>query len=174
MFDKLVDVLLELAGLFKFWTVLDPYEQGVLLRLGTYVTVLEPGFHFIWPIGVDRVIAEHVVPRTHSLGPQSATTLDGKQIGFEAVITLRVRDIKVAFLEVEHGEDAVKDSCSGTICQVLSQCTWSAIIASESDVLDRITAACRKKGFRFGLEIMGVQFSTMSIVRTIRILGAIH
>jgi regulator of protease activity HflC (stomatin/prohibitin superfamily) len=169
LFDRLVDIVLQFVELGKFWYVCEPFEAGVKTRLGRFVTVLEPGFHWCWPLGVDRVVTEHTVPRTHMLGPQSATTKDGKQIGFEAVITVKVNDIRKALLEVEHSEDAVKDSCAGTIGQVLSTCEWRDIISDEA-VLDKITAACRKKGFRFGLEVMSVQFSSMALTRSLRLL----
>lgn len=169
MFDKLVDILVEFVSLGKFWYVIEPYEAGVKTRLGKFVTVLEPGFHWCWPLGVDHITTEHTVPRTHMLGPQSATTKDGKSIGFEAVITVRVRDIKAAILEVEHSEDAVRDSCAGTIGQVLGTATWADILDGDA-VLEKITKACRLKGFRFGLEVMSVQFSSMALTRSIRLL----
>lgn len=170
MLDRLVDILLQFIELFKPWTVIMPYEGGVLIRLGKFVRVLEPGFHWVIPLGVDHVCSENVVPRTHSLEAQSTTTSDGKQIGWQAVITYKVRDVKVALLEVEDAEHAIKDSCSGTIGQVLSTLTWSDIL-SDSGYLDKVTSACRKKGFRYGLEVSAVQFSTMSLVKSLRLLG---
>lgn len=169
MFDKLVDVLLEFLHLFRFWIVIEPYEAGVRTRLGKFVDVMEPGFHWRWPLGVDHVVTEYTVPRTHTLGAQSATTKDAVQVGFEAVITVKIRDIKKALLEVEHHEDAVRDSCMGTIGQVLSTVTWDDILQGEV-VLDKITEACRRKGFKFGLEVMAVQFSSMAKTRSIRLL----
>ena len=169
MFDRLVDTILQFIELGKFWYVIQPYEAGVRTRLGKFVDILEPGFHWCFPLGIDHVMSEYTVPRTHTLGAQSATTSDGIAIGFEAVITVKVRDIKAALLEVEHSEDAIKDSCAGTIGQVLSTVTWNAILDGEA-VLEKITAACRKKGFRYGLEVMGVQFSSMAKTRSIRLL----
>ena len=170
MFDRLVDLLIEGIHLFVFWTVLEPYEQGVLLRLGRFVRVLEPGLTWVFPFGIDHVLFESVVPRTHSLPDQSCTTQDGRQVGFQSVITYRVRDINTALLEVDHSEDAIKDSCTGTICHVLSQCTWDEIF-KDSGVLDKVLLQCRKRGFKYGIEILSVQFATISLVRTLRLLN---
>jgi regulator of protease activity HflC (stomatin/prohibitin superfamily) len=170
MFDRLVDILLQFLELFKCWAILEPYEGGIQTRLGKFVKVLEPGFYWLLPFGIDRTEREHMVPRTHSLGDQSVTTLDNTQVGFQAVITYKVRDIKVALLEVEDSEHAIKDSCAGTIGTVLAQCTWDEIRQS-TDVLEKVTAACRKRGFRFGLEITSVQFATMGLTRTLRLLN---
>jgi regulator of protease activity HflC (stomatin/prohibitin superfamily) len=170
MFDRFVDIVLEFISLGKFWIVLEPYEQGILLRLGKFVRVLEPGLTWLIPLGVDYVLSESVVPRTHSLPDQSCTTVDGKQIGFQAVITYRVNDIKKALLDVHHHEDAIRDSCAGTIGHILSTREWKEIIESE-DVVERVTLACRKKGFRWGLEVTAVNFATLSLCRTLRLLN---
>ena len=169
MFDRLLDTILQFIDLFKFWVVLDPYEAGVLLRLGRFIRVLEPGFHWLIPFGVDRYLHEHTVPRTHSLMPQSVTLTDGKQVGFEAVITYNVRDIKVALLEVEDSEHAIQDSCAGTIAHTVAKCTWQEIVDT-TEWENRVLKACRLRGFKFGLEITGVQFSTMALIRTIRLM----
>lgn len=170
MFDKLVDLLVGCVGLFRFWVIINPYESGVKLRLGKLVGVLKPGWNWMMPFGVDQYEHEHIVPRTHTLDPQSVTLADGKQVGFQAVITYKVRDIEVALLQVEDSDHAIRDSCAGTIAHAISRCTWCELVESD-DWADRVLKACRQRGFRFGLEITSCQFSTLALVKTLRILN---
>jgi len=170
VFDKLVEIVIQFAELFKFWVVMAPFEGGVKLRLGKYVKNLEPGWNWMIPFGIDQYEHEHIVPRTHTLDPQSVTLKDGRQVGFQAVITYKVRDIKVALLEVEDSEHAIKDACAGTIAHTVAVCTWDELVQSEEWV-DRVLTAVRKRGFKFGLEITSVQFSTLALVKTLRILN---
>jgi regulator of protease activity HflC (stomatin/prohibitin superfamily) len=169
MFDKLVEIVIQFAELFKFWVVMNPYEAGVKLRLGKYVNNLDPGFNWMIPFGIDQYEHEHIVPRTHSLPAQSVTLADGKQVGFEAVITYKVRDIEVALLQVENSDHAIQDSCAGQIAHTIMQCTWSELVESE-DWNDRVLKACRQRGFKFGLEITNVQFSTLALMKNLRLL----
>jgi len=169
MFDKLVEIVIQFAELFKFWVVMNPYEAGVKLRLGKYVKNLDPGFNWMIPFGIDQYEHEHIVPRTHSLPAQSVTLADGKQVGFEAVITYKVRDIEVALLQVENSDHAIQDSCAGQIAHTIMQCTWSELVESE-DWNDRVLKACRQRGFKFGLEITNVQFSTLALMKNLRLL----
>lgn len=170
MFDKLVDLLVGCVDLFRFWVIIAPYESGVKLRLGKFIKVLDPGWNWMIPLGIDQYEHEHIVPRTHTLDPQSVTLKDGRQVGFQAVITYKVRDIKVALLEVEDSEHAIKDACAGTIAHTVAMCTWDELVQGD-DWVDRVTAAARKRGFRFGLEITSVQFATLALVKTLRILN---
>jgi regulator of protease activity HflC (stomatin/prohibitin superfamily) len=170
MLDRLFEFVLSCLDLLRFWVVLQPFERGVQTRLGKFVKVVEPGLTFIIPLGIDHVYFETVVPRTHSLEDQSCTTTDGKQIGFQAVLTYSIRDIEAAILSVNHHEDALKDSCTGAICHTLSEYTWDSIVKNE-EVLDKVTANCRKKAEKYGIKLISVQFATMSLVRTIRLLN---
>jgi regulator of protease activity HflC (stomatin/prohibitin superfamily) len=168
MFDKLVDVILGFLHLFKFWIVIQPYEQAVQLRLGHYRRILSEGLHWLIPFGVDYCISEHIVPTTHSLGDESVTSQDGKSVGFHAVVTYRVSNIEKATLEVADSDHAVRDATCGEIGRVMRELTWDQM--REPDLADKLTVACRKRGWRYGIEIMNVQLAGLALCRSIRIM----
>ena len=168
MLDKLIDFLIQCIELFKFWIVVHPYEAGVMMRLGRFIRVIECGFHWMLPFGIDHAITEHIVPTTHSLGDESTISKDGKSIGFHAVVTYKVRDIQKALLDVEDVNHAVRDACSGEIGRVMRESMWEEMLAE--DILEKLTAACRKRGFRYGIEIMSVQLAGLAQVRSIRLM----
>lgn len=168
MLDRLVDFIIGCLELFRFWQIVAPYEEGVQIRLGKFNRILASGLHFILPFGVDHCLIQCVVPTTHSLGDESITTKDDKSIGFHAVVTYQVRDIKKALLDIEDVNHAVRDACSGEIGRVLRESTWAEILAP--DMLEKLTTACRKRGFRYGIEVMAVQLAGVSLVRSIRLM----
>jgi regulator of protease activity HflC (stomatin/prohibitin superfamily) len=172
MLDKLIDLLVEFLGLFKCWHVVDPYEEGLVLRLGKLHRHIDCGFHWIIPLGVERVLDEHVVPAVHVLENECITTRDDRTVGFRAVVTYRVTDIEKVLLKVEDGNHAVVDACAGEIARVLKEMTWEEIRAP--GLFDALTAAARKRGFRFGVEIMSVQLAGLALCRAIRLMGEIR
>jgi regulator of protease activity HflC (stomatin/prohibitin superfamily) len=169
MFDRLIDMVIQFIELFRFWTVIDPYEEALVLRLGKLHRHLLCGWHLVIPFGIERILTEHVVPAVRVLENESATTKDGKSIGFRAVATYRVRDIEKVLLEVEDGNHAVVDACAGEVTRVLRESTWEDIMQPE--IMDKVTAAARKRAFRFGVEIMSIQFTGMTLCRSIRLMG---
>lgn len=168
MLDKLIDFIVQFIGLFKFWVVMHPYEAGVQLRFGKFRKVLDCGFHWMLPFGIDEQLSEHIVPTTHSLGDESTTSKDGKSVGFHAVVTYKVRDIQKTMLEVDDVHHAVRDACCGEIGRVMRESTWEEMLAE--DILEKLTGACRKRGFRYGIEVMSVQLAGISLVRSLRIM----
>jgi regulator of protease activity HflC (stomatin/prohibitin superfamily) len=168
MLDRLIEFFISCIELFKFWQVVAPYEEGCQIRLGKFHRVLGSGLYFILPFGIDHCLIQCVVPTTHSLGDESITTKDDKSIGFHAVVTFQVRDIKKAMLDIEDVHHAVLDACSGEIGRVLRESTWAE--TRDPEMLDKLTTACRKRGFRFGIEVMAVQLAGISLVRSIRLM----
>lgn len=169
MFDRLVEFLIQSMELFRFWVVLDAFEQGVLLRLGKFVRVIEPGLHLIWPFRIDHVMFESIVPTTHSLGNESITTKDGKAASFHAVVTFQISDIAKALLSVHDTDHALVDACRGEIARTLMAHTWDEII--QDGIYDDLTKACRKRGWKWGIEVISVQLASLSLAKNIRLIS---
>lgn len=167
MFDRIIDIFVSSLHMLQFWTVIYAYESAVRFRFGVFHSVLEPGVHWKLPFSMDYIHKEHTVPRTHRMSSLAATTKDDKAIGFDVVVTYRINDIKKATLEVEDVRDSIMDACAGTVGSVLSGAAWAEIVTG--DATDRLTAACRKRGWKWGVEIQTVQLVGVCAVRNIRL-----
>ncbi len=165
-FEKLIDLIVQFLEFFRFCTVVDCYERGVHLRFGKFTRALEPGLRWQIPFFVDRIITENVVPKLHQLPTQSVATKDDKQIAMGAVICYSIRSIEKAILEVESVNHAVNDACQTAILDLIVVSTWDEIRASEFG--DALTAKCRKRAWKYGIEIESVRFCELALVRTYR------
>jgi hypothetical protein len=172
MLDKLIDFLIQFADLFKFWAVFGPNEAAVHIRLGKVLRVCGPGLFFRLPMNIDHFQWECTAIRTTNLGALATTTADGKQVGFEVVVTHKIHDIQTALMKVWDVEDAIKDACLGMIGQELTLSNWADL--SKSETLDKLTKVCRNKGWKYGVEIISVQLAGVSLVKNIRILSTQH
>jgi regulator of protease activity HflC (stomatin/prohibitin superfamily) len=169
MLDRLFELLAQVWEALLPFVVLAPYEKGILIRLGNPIRDLGPGFHWVAPFHIDVVLQENVVPRTSRLAGLSTTTSDGKSVGFDAVVTWSIASIRKALLEVDHLDDAIQDTCAGCIGTELSNTEWRAIWHGE--VTENLTAVCRKRGWKWGVEIHSVQLAGVALVRNLRISG---
>jgi regulator of protease activity HflC (stomatin/prohibitin superfamily) len=165
--DKLLDFLASIWHELVPIVVMHPYNSGVQIRMGKVLRVLAAGGWY-WKIPfVDDVLNEHIVPRTERLTGLATTTVDGKAIGFDAVVTYRISDIQKALLDVYDLKDAIADSCAGIIGTELSTVSWAHII--NGDMVDTLTAACRKRGWKWGVEIQLVQLTGVAPVKNLRV-----
>jgi len=167
MLDKLFEFLASIWERLIPIEVMHPYIGGLHLRMGKVIRVLEGG-NWYWKIPfADVFLAEHVVPRTARLTGLATTTVDGKAIGFDAVVTWRISDVHKAMLEVSDLKDAIADSCAGIIGTELSNSTWDDII--HGNTVDALTSACRKRGWKWGVEIQLVQLTGVAPVKNLRV-----
>jgi hypothetical protein len=75
--------------------------------------------------------------------------------------------VQTALLDVVDLKDAIADSCAGIIGTTLSNCSWSAIVHGETS--DALTAECRKRGWKWGVEIQLVQLTGVAPVKNLRV-----
>lgn len=167
MFDRIFEIVQWLAESLLFFVVIEPFEGGILTRLGKYKRVLDPGFHWVFPFHIDKVWHEHVTPRTEHLTGLATTTSDGHEIGFDAVVTWKIHDIRKALLEVTDLKDALADSCAGQIGTTLTESDWASI--REGKTVEKLSNVCRKRGWKWGVEILEVQLSGVTRVKNIRL-----
>jgi regulator of protease activity HflC (stomatin/prohibitin superfamily) len=171
MFDKLIDIVVDFAGLFCPFAVIEEYERGIVLTFGRYRDrTLEPGFHWIWPLGIDKVISDNVVSRTNNLSTQTLTTGDGQPIQLSAMIRWRIKDIVKMSLEVEDADTVLRDVTYGEIAQAVRTHTWDFVQSPEW--IERVRKAAQKRGRKWGMEIEEVQLTDISKTKVIRLINA--
>lgn len=152
MLDRLFDFIADFFELLAFITIVDEYERGIVLTLGKYRgRMLEPGYHWVWPFGIDSVLVDNVVPTTTNLDPQKLTTADGAQIIIGVAIRWNIRDIEKAALRVEDIDSVLDDSTYGEISAYVRDSTLEEINTDEW--IQEVHAAIRKRAFRFGIEV---------------------
>jgi regulator of protease activity HflC (stomatin/prohibitin superfamily) len=163
MFDRLVELLTQFIDLFKFWVVVDEYQRAVVLRLGKFHKEAGPGLHWLVPFGVDRAIEVNVVTKTADLWPAFLTIRDGHTVSASVIIRYNIRDVKKAVLEVDHVLDAIKDAVNGHVSRAVRAATWDELNSPE--FADNLPKECRKRAWRYGIEIEDVIISDLCKTR---------
>jgi regulator of protease activity HflC (stomatin/prohibitin superfamily) len=167
-FEKLIDLLVQWIEALQFCCIVDCYEQGVHLRKGEFLRVVEPGLRFHYPGYYDRIITENIKPCARPLGLQSLLTKDGKTVSINTVITHYIADIRTAVLEVENVHQAILDSCAGEIGRLVMSSTWEQII--DESFPNRLAIACRRRAKEYGIHIERVQIMELTPARALRLL----
>jgi len=167
VFDKIFELIQWLFESLVPFVIIFPFERGLLIRLGKFKRELAPGFHWCLPFHFDTILHEHITVRTEHLAGLATTTADGKSVGFDAIVTYRISNLEKALLEVTDLKDVVADTCTGQIGTTLAEANWESICHGE--VLDNLAAVCRKRGWKYGVEIISVQLAGVALVRNFRI-----
>ena len=165
MIDRLIDVLIKFIGLFQLWVYIDQYAEGVVLRCGKFHRVVKPGFRWVCPLGIERVLVDNVVPTTSALGVQSLHTKDDKHINIECVLLWKITDIRKILLEVEDPDDVLVDISTGCIAEMVTNNDWNFI---RSPAFVKELKKLIQKKTDWGINIKNVYISDCSKTRAIR------
>jgi regulator of protease activity HflC (stomatin/prohibitin superfamily) len=162
------DIMWEVMGFFQCFVVLEPYEGGVVTRMGKYKRTVGPGITWVWPLGIDEVTKENVATETAELGTQSLTTKDGQTIQVACIITFNIFDCKRYLLEVEDADDALTDAASGYITDQVASTTWAQI--RKPGFSTSLKPHIQKQARKWGIAVTNLQFSDVVSCPTIRVL----
>lgn len=171
MIDKLIDFIISIIELFRFFYVVRSWERGINLRLGKWTNkVLKPGFHFILPLGIDEVHTISIVPYVAELDPQTIVTKDRQVIVVQALVKYEVIKPEVCLIEVANEEDAVLEFTQGAIHTVISETDYS--IADVREIETKVREVARKEVIKWGIKIHSVVFKSFGKMTSIRLLNA--
>lgn len=180
MFDRLFDVLSALVGYLQFCCSVDPFEGAVVLTFGKVrerkfwwerwkrrSSTLEPGFHFYWPFGIERVLSMNTAFDSMDLGPQSVTTKDGQSVILRAYVSYIVFDVRRALLEADGAEGVLGDVAPGEIEDRVRLTTWDDI--RKQSFRDKVKASIQKQSRKWGIGVRYVKFSDCTRSKSLRL-----
>jgi regulator of protease activity HflC (stomatin/prohibitin superfamily) len=170
MLDKLWELIASCVQFLQFACVVDVYERAVVLRLGKVHRLLEPGFHWFIPFGVERVMGHPIMLDTEVLREQSLTTKDNESITVTGIVSYEVDGAEGArklLLEVQGTKQALEDSACGVIGECVLKSTWAEV--TDPSFANTVTIAVRRTAKKYGIVVQQVTFLDLTKSRTLRL-----
>lgn len=167
MFEKIFAFIENTWSKFTPLFVMNEYEEGIVLRFGKFKRYAGPGLHIKIPFA-ESVMYDNVVPRTINLGMQTLTSEDDETVSISAIATVIISDIRKACLEVEGVDEAVVDSCYGSIGELVASSAWEDIISPDFPI--KIGEKSNAIINNYGIEIIRIQLSDLSACKTYRLI----
>lgn len=98
--------------------VVNEQERGVVLRLGSYLETVGPGFRWNPPL-IDRVITENVTRVRLFTTDEQMLTKDLNIVDIKLSVQYRIQDAKAFVLNVDQPEETLKQSTSSALRHVV-------------------------------------------------------
>ncbi|HJK66959.1 MAG TPA: SPFH domain-containing protein, partial [Methanocorpusculum sp.] len=104
----LISIILIIIILYIFAkgvVIIQPYQKGLAIRLGTYVGQMNPGFKWVVPF-ITTVIKLDLRTQVIDVPSQEVITKDNSPTDVDAIIYVRVMDPERAYFEVSNYRQA--------------------------------------------------------------------
>ena len=163
------NIIKEIISWVQIITVIDPWMEGVQVRMGKVKRTLKPGWWFIRPFDIDDVFVLNVKPSSMELDEQALTTDDDQEIVVKGVIMWSIFDIKKAIVDVENVADTLGDIVLGIIQDTVETQDWSYLRteACRNDIKKRIQQQARK----WGVTVSSFKWQSIVRARTFKVFG---
>lgn len=164
MFDRLIDLIVQLWDHFKPIFFVLEYEEGVLYRAGKLIGPLKPGWHMRIPF-VDDFHLENVKDDTMNITPVTITTLDNKTITIGCEFDFHIEDIVQAVVMTNDWRSNLHDICKGILSDHLEDCNWDDI--KKKTVKNQIFKRIEKRALEMGVVADNFNFTDKTITRAL-------
>ncbi len=138
-----------------------PYERGLHLRGGRFISVETPGWHAQIPL-VDTVIIVRVNERLGYVESIPAMTSDDVTMDVSLQYTYRVTNPQRFALEVDDPERIVFEFVQGKLRDVVNTRDMTEVMHSRADLNREVMAALQEKEVQYGVKFVTVQIQGAS------------
>jgi len=154
-------VVLFFGALFLIRQV-NEYERGVVLTLGKYTGIKQPGWRLIVPI-FQRMRKIDIRVKAVDVPDQKAITRDNIPVDVNAVIYYKVRDAEKAYLEVEDFLQAMSQLAQTTMRNVVGEVELDELLSERTKLSERICSVVDEASDPWGISVDNVELKDISL-----------
>jgi len=161
MFTPII-ILIVLFLLFKSIIIVNQYERGIVLTLGTYSYTLGPGLKLVFPL-IQRVIKVDIRINTLDIPKQEIITRDNVAVSVNAVVYFQVTRAEDAILKVRDFSYAVSQYAQTALRDVIGGFELDQLLTEREKISDEIKAIVDKETADWGVDVTGIKLQDISV-----------
>ncbi len=142
--------------------VINQYERGVVLTLGKFTGIREPGLRIVVPL-FQRLIKVDTRVNTIDIPKQEVITQDNVTVNVDAVVYFRVKDAEKAVLEVANYVYASSQFAQAALRDVTGNIELDSLLSKRDDVSQQIEQIVDTETEKWGIDIENVKIQNIEL-----------
>ena len=142
--------------------IINQYERGVVLRLGKFSRILEPGFRVIIPY-VDKLKKVDIRTAPMDVPKQEVITKDNVTVNVDAVVYSRVVDAKKAVLEITDHRYATASFAQTALRDVTGNFDLDELLSKRDEISTQIKEIVDAQTDKWGIDIESVKLQNIEL-----------
>ena len=148
---------------FRWFYILQPWEQALRVRCGKHIRLHEGGLHFKVPY-IDYIFKQNTRLRISDVPAQTITTLDAQTITLSGALQYRVADITPLFMKLHMAENTIAQECQAILTEYIA---WNEFAkCSPKDVMSHVQESVDFA--QYGLADVRFILKDFAVVKTYR------
>ena len=142
--------------------VVNQYERGVVLTLGKFTGVREPGLRYVLPI-FQKMMKVDVRSMPIDVPKQEIITKDNVTVGVDAVVYLRVIDSAKAMLETTNYIYATSQFAQAALRDVTGNVDLDDLLAKREEISQQIKTIVDAETDKWGIDVENVKIQNIEL-----------
>ena len=150
--------LLILSGL----KVINQYERGIILTLGSYSYTLDPGLRVVVPI-FQTITKVDIRITTSDIPQQEVITRDNVPVGINAVVYFQVTKPEDAILKIQDYTYATTQYAQTALRDVIGGVELDTLLTERQKLADEIKALVDKETVSWGIDVTSIKIQDIEL-----------
>jgi regulator of protease activity HflC (stomatin/prohibitin superfamily) len=160
-------ILIGVVVLLSFIRQVNQYERGIVLTMGKFSSIRNPGWTLIIPI-FQSMQKVDIRTKTVDVPEQEAISKDNIPVGINAVIYYKVMNPEKAVLEVENFYYAVSQLAQITMRNLVGEFTLAELLRNREEISDKIQITVDKATDPWGVKVDNVDIKDITIPQDLK------
>lgn len=155
-------VLFALYLIGKSIIVIDQYERGIVLTLGTYSYTLQPGLKLVVPI-FQRVIKVDIRINTVDIPQQEVITKDNVAVGINGVVYYQVIRPEDAILKVKDFSYAITQYAQTALRDIIGSVELDSLLTERQKLSEEIKTIVDQETADWGVDVTAIKIQDIEV-----------
>ncbi|MDP4009531.1 MAG: SPFH domain-containing protein [Candidatus Shapirobacteria bacterium] len=155
-------VLFIIFLLFSSIIIVNQYERGLVLTLGTYSYTLQPGLKLVIPI-VQRVIKVDIRINTADIPKQEVITKDNVPVNINAVVYFQVVKPEDAILKVQDYIYAISQYAQTALRDVIGSVELDSLLTERQKISEEIQKIVDQETAEWGVDVTAIKMQDIEV-----------
>lgn len=142
--------------------IIDQYERGVVLTLGSFTGILSPGLRVVIPI-IQRLIRVDLRITTADIPQQEVITKDNLPVGINAVVYFQVERPDDAVLKIQDYAYAVTQYSQTALRDVIGGVELDTLLTEREQIAEQIKALVDKETAGWGINVTAIKMQDIEL-----------
>ncbi|MDO5481024.1 MAG: SPFH domain-containing protein [Candidatus Saccharibacteria bacterium] len=142
--------------------VINQYERGIILRLGKFSHIMDPGLRVIIPY-IDRMIKVDIRTNPMDIPKQEVITKDNVTVNVDAIVFFRVLDAQKAVLETTDYRYATSSFAQTALRDVTGNFDLDELLSKRDEISSQIKAIVDAQTDKWGIDIESVKLQNIEL-----------
>ncbi len=168
--ETLITIFLIIAIVIIFArgvVIIQPYEQGLQIRLGRYIGRMNPGFRWIIPL-ITQAVKLDLRTAVMEVPSQEVITKDNSPTNVDAIVYIRVIDPEKAFFEVNNYRMATIALAQTTLRGVIGDMELDEVLYNREAINAKLRDTLDRSTDQWGVKVERVEIKQVDPVGAVK------